>query len=107
PQPCRTLARTALAGAGYVRAQPLLLLLLGAVFFAGASSEAFDRLWEAHFIRDVGLPNVGSLDTVVWFGIFGVLVSLVGLGASTVLIRRFDGAGSITLARGLLWLTMA
>jgi DHA3 family tetracycline resistance protein-like MFS transporter len=104
-QPQRALARTAFAGARYVRAQPLLLLLLGAAFFAGASSEAFDRLWEAHFIRDVGLPSVGSLDPVVWFGIFGVLVSLVGLGASTLLIRRFEGANSITLARGLLWLT--
>ena len=27
--------------------------------FVGMSSEAFDRLWEAHFIRDVGLPAIG------------------------------------------------
>ena len=105
PRERRALRRTAAAGARYVQAQPLLALLLGATLFAGASSEAFDRLWEAHFIRDVGLPSVASLDPVVWFGIFGVAISLVGLVASTVLIRRFDGAGNVTLARGLLWLT--
>jgi DHA3 family tetracycline resistance protein-like MFS transporter len=104
--PAAELVRTARAGAGFVRLQPLILLLLGATFVAGASSEAFDRLWEAHFIRDIGLPHVGSLDPIVWFGLFGILVSLVGLVASTVLIRRFENADSPTLARGLLWMTV-
>ena len=99
------LTRTALAGARFVRVQPLLLLILGIAFFAGMSSEALDRLWEAHFIRDVGLPHVGSLDPVVWFGLFGACVLLAGLVASTVLIRRFDGASSATLARALFALT--
>ena len=103
--PARELTRTAGAGARYVRAQPLVLLLIGATLVSGASKEAFDRLWEAHFIRDVGLPHVWSLDPIVWFGLFGVLLSLVGLAASTVLIRRFEGAGDATLARGLLWMT--
>ncbi len=96
---------TARAGASFVRAQPLILLLLGATFVAGASSETFDRLWEAHFIRNVGLPHVGSLDPIIWFGLFGILVMLIGLGASTLLIRRFEHADSPTLARVLLWLT--
>lgn len=103
--PARELAQTASAGARYVRAQPVVLLLVGATLVFGASSEAFDRLWEAHFIRDVGLPHVWSLDPIVWFGLFGVLLSVVGLAASTVLIRRFEDAGDITLARGLLWMT--
>ena len=54
------------------------------------SSEAFDRLREAHFIRDIGLPRVGSLDPVIWFGLFGACVLVVGLVASTVLIRRAE-----------------
>jgi len=101
----RELARAASAGARFVRAQPLIMLLVAATLFAGASSEAFDRLWEAHFIRDVGLPSVGSLDPIVWFGLFGVLISLLGIVASTVLIARFENVSSNGLARGLLWMT--
>ena len=44
----------------------MILLLFGVELFMGMSSEAFDRLKEAHFLRDVGLP--GDLDPVVWFG---------------------------------------
>jgi DHA3 family tetracycline resistance protein-like MFS transporter len=103
----RELASAARAGARYVRVQPLLLLILVAVFFAGMSSEAFDRLWEAHFIRDVGLPSIGSLDPVVWFGLFGAAMLLVGLLASTVLVHRFDAAATPRLARGMFWFTAA
>src|SRR6478735_5677446 len=58
---------TASAGARYAWAAPAILLLIGAELFLGASSEAFDRLKEAHFLRDVGLP--GEIDPVVWFGL--------------------------------------
>jgi MFS transporter, DHA3 family, tetracycline resistance protein len=103
--PARELALTAGAGARFARAQPLILLLIGATLVAGASSEAFDRLWEAHFIRDVGLPAIWSLDPIIWFGLFGVLVSVIGFVTSTVLIRRFEHATSPALARALLWMT--
>ena len=86
----RALAGTALDGARHIRGRSLLILLLAAAFFAGMSSEVFDRLKEAHFIRDVGLPLVGSLDPVIWFGLFGACVLVVGLVASTVLIKRAD-----------------
>src|SRR5215211_5506537 len=101
----RGLRTTAGRGARYVRAQPLLLLVLGIAFFAGASSESFDRLWEAHLIRDVGLPRLGGLDPVVWFGLFGAVSMLLGLVASGVLARRFERAGQERLARMLLSFT--
>src|SRR6266511_2228181 len=71
-------ATTAVTGGRFVRAQPLILLIVAIAFFTGMSSEALDRLWEAHFIRDVGLPRVGSLDPVVWFGGFGAASLVVG-----------------------------
>jgi MFS transporter, DHA3 family, tetracycline resistance protein len=101
----RELASTVSTAVRFVRAQPAVVLLIGATVVAGASSEAFDRLWEAHFIRDVGLPHVGSLDPIVWFGLFGILISALGLVISTVVIKRFETASSPLLARSLLWLT--
>jgi MFS transporter, DHA3 family, tetracycline resistance protein len=101
----RELASTASTAVRFVRAQPVLLLLIAATVVAGASSEAFDRLWEAHFIRDVGLPHVGSLDPIVWFGLFGILISVIGLVISSLVIKRFENSSSPLLARSLLWLT--
>lgn len=98
---------TARAGAKYVRFQPLLLLILAITFFAGMSTEAFDRLTEAHFIRDVGLPAIGSLDSVVWFGIFGAVGIPLGYLANTVLARRFERGEQPRLARTLAVLTAA
>ena len=99
------LVATAREGARFARRTPLILLLLATTFFAGAASEAFDRLREAHFIRDVGLPQLGSLDPVVWFGIFGVASMVVGLVGSTVLLRHFEQATRGGMARLLFVLT--
>lgn len=98
----RSMGGTAIAGVRFVRAQPVLLLLLAITFFAGASTESFDRLWQAHLIRGVGLPELGALDPVVWFGIFGAVSMVLGLIASEVLVRRFERVGQARLARLLL-----
>ena len=77
--PLAELRSTAGAGARYAWAAPVILLLVGVELFMGMSSEAFDRLKEAHFLRDVGLPAVGQLDPVVWFGIFWLAGMVLGL----------------------------
>jgi MFS transporter, DHA3 family, tetracycline resistance protein len=99
------LVATAREGARYARRTPIILLLLATTLFAGAASEAFDRLREAHLIRDVGLPQLGSLDPVVWFGVFGVASMVVGLVGSTVLLRHFERATRGGMARLLFMLT--
>jgi hypothetical protein len=94
-------------GGRFVRAQPVLLLLLGIAFFVGAASEAFDRLKEAHFIREIGLPAVGDLDAVVWFGGFAAVAMLFGFFAVGALQRRFEKRGTSSIARLLLVFTAA
>jgi DHA3 family tetracycline resistance protein-like MFS transporter len=99
------LRATALAGGRFVRVQPALLLFLAIVFFAGMSTETLDRLWEAHFIRDIGLPTLLSLDPVVWFVLFSIpTVPLAFFGAG-FLMKRFEGADSRRIVRVLLTLT--
>ena len=103
--PVRELALTARDGARFARGRPVVLLLLAVGLFVGAASESFDRLWEAHFIRDIGLPSLGSLQPIWWFGLFGAGMLLAGLVASTVMIRRFDRGSAPALARVLFVLT--
>jgi predicted MFS family arabinose efflux permease len=96
---------TAGAGLRLVRVQPLLLLILATFFFVGASTEAFDRLWEAHFLRDVGLPRLGSLEAIYWFGILNLGGLALGLLTTTLLAPRLRTAGHAALARILVALT--
>ena len=98
----RDLRRTAATGARYVRAQPVLGLILAITFFAGASTESFDRLWQAHVLEDVGLPGLGSLDPVVWFGVIEAASLALSLVATQVLVRRFERVQQEGLARVLL-----
>jgi MFS transporter, DHA3 family, tetracycline resistance protein len=99
------LKTTAGSGLRYVRYQPLLLLVLAISFFGGMSTEALDRLWEAHFIRDIGLPSVFSLDPVVWFVLFTLpMLPLAYFGAG-FLMKRFENADAPRLVRMLIVLT--
>jgi DHA3 family tetracycline resistance protein-like MFS transporter len=93
------LRTTASAGARYAWAAPVILLLISAELFLGASSEAFDRLKEAHFLRDVGLP--GSIDPVVWFGLLWLVGMLLNIAAIGSLIKRVDRGGRQSVTRYL------
>jgi len=95
------LATTAAAGARFVRARTLILLLIASEFFAGMSSEAYDRLKEAHVLRDVGLPHAVSLSPVVWFGIVGAVAMVFGFFAVGVVLRRVERGGTREVARSL------
>ena len=97
---------TAVAGARYAWAAPVIVLLAGAELFMGASSEAFDRLKEAHFLRDVGLPAVGSLDPVVWFGIFWLAGMLLNIAAIGSLIKRVERGRRQAIAQYLFGFTV-
>jgi DHA3 family tetracycline resistance protein-like MFS transporter len=90
---------TAAAGARYAWAVPAILLLIGVQLFLGASSEAFDRLKEAHFLRDVGLP--GSIDPVVWFGLLWLAGMVLNIAAIGSLIKHVDRGGRESVARYL------
>jgi DHA3 family tetracycline resistance protein-like MFS transporter len=99
------LRTTAVAGARYAWAAPVILLLIGVEVFMGASSEAFDRLKEAHFLRDVGLPPIGDLDPVVWFGVFWLAGMILNIAAIGGLIRRVERGGRNTVAQFLFGFT--
>jgi MFS transporter, DHA3 family, tetracycline resistance protein len=104
--PVRAMTTTAVTGARLVRGHNILLLIVGITFFAGAASEGLDRLWEAHLIRDVGLPELHGLDPVVWFGVFNIVGLVAGIVITSFLVPRFEFADNSKLARTLLGLTV-
>lgn len=91
-------------GVGLVRGNVMLLAILAVAPIFGAFSEGFDRLWEAHFLRDIPFPHAGRLTPVIWFGIINVAVSLAGIAATQLVHRRVDTTSHGELVRALLWL---
>lgn len=93
--------RTLVGGLRLIRGSPVLLCICGVELFYGGSSEGFDRLWEAHLIRDVHLPAIGSLQPIVWFALLAIAQSAVGFAGNRWLRPRLEhlSADTPTMAR--------
>ena len=100
------MAHTGRAGVRLVRARPALLAILGIAAFAGMWSEGFDRLWEARFL-EIGLPTLGGLDPIVWFGVFAAGTTLLAIAVAQPLGKRIEIAGQQTMVRILFWMDAA
>ena len=98
----RAFAATGRSGARLVRRTPVLLLLLAISAFWGAWSEAYDRLGDAHILRDVGLPSFAGLSFVVWFGVISAASLVLALLVARPANRRLERAGRQTVTRVLL-----
>jgi DHA3 family tetracycline resistance protein-like MFS transporter len=85
----------------------VLLLILAISAFWGAWSEAYDRLGEAHMIRDVGLPSFAGLSFVVWFGVISATSLLLSLLVARPANRRLEHAPRQTITRVLLFADIA
>jgi MFS transporter, DHA3 family, tetracycline resistance protein len=101
----QAMLHTTAEGARLVRGRPLLLTILLVAAVLGAASEGFDRLSTAHFIDTIGLPALGGLQPVVWFGVFSVVGSLLGIAGVGVMRRRLDMKSNTAVTRALFALT--
>ena len=99
--PLREMGSTARLGAEAMRRRPLALTVLAVAAVFGGFSEGFDRLWEAHFLTVIGLPGLGALEPVVWFGVIAAGAMLLGIGAAEALRRRLDLAQPANAVRAL------
>lgn len=101
----RAMLDTAATGVGLIRRAPTVLLLITATVFAGAASEGFDRLREAHLLRDVGVPQFAGYDPLWWFAVLSIGGAVLGLVVSNPLARRMKATDSGTMARTLFGLS--
>ena len=103
----RSMTRTARAGGRLMRARPVLLLILAITFFGGMWSESVDRLWEAHLLVDVGVPEFAGFDPVIWFGVLNAGELVLAIAVAQPLSRRFSHASWRGMTKSLLWLDAA
>lgn len=103
----RVLVRTGLTGARLVRRTPVLLLILAIAASWGAWSEGYDRLAQAHLLRDVDLPAFFGLSFVVWFGLISAASLILAISVAQPANRSLEGAGQLTVTWILLALDVA
>jgi MFS family permease len=89
-RPFHAMAQTFLSGISFIKNKPVLLMLLIVTVLMGATSEGFDRLWEAHLLEAYTFPSIGALEPVVWFGIIHFVGTFISIGAMEWYQRRFD-----------------
>lgn len=97
----RDMSRTFSAGLKAIRARPVLIMLVGVTFLFGAYSEGFDRLWQLHVIANFHLPKFANFDLVIWFGVIGLVSSLLFLGVTKVIRKRIDTTNGAKIAQAL------
>ena len=100
--PLQQVRVTARGGVRIVRARPVLLILLAVAVFTGMSEEGFDRLYAKHFLDGLGLPSLGALDPVAWFGVISAGSLILSYLAAEVLGRRMNVGDAAVAARLLL-----
>jgi hypothetical protein len=66
------------------------------------SEEGFDRLNPKQFLDVVGLPSIGGLDPVVWFGVIGAGGLVLSYVAAGIVARNLDVGRPAVAARLLL-----
>jgi DHA3 family tetracycline resistance protein-like MFS transporter len=88
----RSMTGTAKRGGRLIWARPILLLITGITFFGGMWSESVDRLWEAHFLTDIGVPEFAGFSSIVWFGVLNAVAVVLAVVVAQPLSRHFARA---------------
>jgi DHA3 family tetracycline resistance protein-like MFS transporter len=86
----KSVSRTFKEGMHLIRGRPAVLAFMGVALFIGLYSEGFDRLKEAHLLKNYRLPDYLNFDVVTWFGILRGGSALFTIAATEFVRRRLD-----------------
>ena len=98
--PFKAMRATFSAGLEVANRKPVILSIFAITAILGASSEAFDRLYTAHFIRNIGLPEI--FGPALWFGLIAAGSSLLSILVTETVRRRVDLNAHVAVAKALL-----
>lgn len=101
----REIGQTLRTSGRLVRRSPVLLSILGIGLFYGLYSEAVDRLWQPHFLLEVGFPLLAGLTPVIWLGAIDATATILSIGATEIVKRRVDTVSHAAVARALFLMT--
>jgi DHA3 family tetracycline resistance protein-like MFS transporter len=100
------LGATFMDGVREVRSRPLLLTILSIAVVFGLFSEGLDRLYVPYLIESFTFPELGQLDSVVWWGVIAAVSSIVGFLATGFARRVLDLSNHLHLTAALASITL-
>ena len=98
----RSMLSTAREGVHTIRGRPVLITLIIVIAVWGAFTEGFDRLWVLHILENFDLPQVGEFDMIIWFGVIGIVSSIIGMVVTEYVRRKVNTDDQIAIARSLI-----
>jgi DHA3 family tetracycline resistance protein-like MFS transporter len=105
-QTWRDIGETLAQSRRLVSTTPLLVTILLIMAFYGLAGQGFVTLWVAHLDRNIGFPDLWSLEPVIWFG----AIRMAGALGSLLLVevvrhwRPERLASHTVMARSLFWI---
>lgn len=94
---------TWMTGARIVRGRPVVLAMLLVTLLSGAASEGYDRLWQAHLMLDIGLPD--RWPAAAWIGALATFSTLLAVPLLRFAENRLDTGNDQAISLVLVWLT--
>jgi DHA3 family tetracycline resistance protein-like MFS transporter len=101
----KAMVATLQGGLTVVARRPILKTILWIGVLFGFYSEAFDRLWVAHLMNDIGFPSWLDLSPVAWIGAINIVGMLFTTAALGILRRRVDTSRGKSISGVMLTLT--
>lgn len=86
----RKMGHTLKTSLSFIRTKPIIMLLLTITLFYGLSSEGYDRLSTAHFLKDTTMPSIGGLHSVTWFGIFNIIGMFMSILLMQFIVKKLE-----------------
>ncbi len=97
----RAMRDTFREGIRVVRERSVLVAILSIGIFFGMHTEGFDRLWEAHLLKNFTFPEIGTLEPVIWFGVINVGANIIQIVGTEIARRSLDTSSRLAVPRAL------
>ena len=91
-------------GVRIVRERSVLIAILSIGIFFGMHTEGFDRLWEAHLLKNFTFPEIGTLEPVIWFGVINVGSNIIQIVGTEIARRWLDTSSQLAVPRALFFI---
>jgi len=99
----KSMGKVFVEGAGLIRRNNVLLVIIIASAIFGMFSEGWDRLWTPYMIKDFVFPAIGNIKQVAWFGLIAMVEAFLVLAVTEIFIRKTDLSDHRSTVKGLLW----
>lgn len=77
-----------------IKKKHFLMIMVGIAFFYGLYSEGLDRLWIAHILQDISMPQI-TVKPIIWVGMINGIAMITSIVAVEYIKRKLEVTGKL------------